>query len=169
MGRCNILITGTPCSGKSTIAKDVAEKTGFTWINISDIAIQENLIESYDEAYSCPIIDEEKVINFLSQKIEKGNNLIEYHGCSFFPDDWFSAVFVPRTETSYLYDRLINRGYSGRKLNDNMECEIFQVLLEEARETFDPSIVHELQNNTLRDLEKNVSTIVSEINKLKYP
>ncbi|KAF6203554.1 hypothetical protein GE061_001886 [Apolygus lucorum] len=159
----NILITGTPCCGKSTIAKKVASETGWEWINISDVAKKENLIESFDAALNCPVIDEDKVVAFLAPKMKKGRCIVEYHGCGFFPEDWFSSVFVLRTETSYLYDRLSERGYSGRKLNDNMECEIFQVILEEARESFDHDIIQELYNNVTEDLDVNVSLIVSEI------
>ncbi|XP_073988715.1 adenylate kinase isoenzyme 6-like [Rhodnius prolixus] len=164
----NILIAGTPCTGKSTLSKEVAKRTGMEWIDISDLAIKEKLIQSFDEEFQCPVIDERKVVKFLKPLVKCGGKIIDYHGCSFFPRrKWFSAVFVPRTETSILYDRLESRGYKGRKLNDNMECEIFQVLLEEAHETFDPQIVHEIHNNTEKDIDKNVDFILSILNNLR--
>ena len=51
------------------------------------------------------------------------------------------------------------RGYTGKKLEDNVQCEIFQTILEEAVSSYLPSIVFELQSNTPDDLESNLGTI----------
>jgi adenylate kinase len=51
------------------------------------------------------------------------------------------------------------RGYTGRKLEDNMECEIMQVILEEARDSYEHSKVIALQSNTVEDMEQNVESI----------
>lgn len=39
----------------------------------------------------------------------KGGNIVDYHGCEFFPERWFDAVFVIRTNNTALYDRLTSR------------------------------------------------------------
>lgn len=51
------------------------------------------------------------------------------------------------------------RGYAGKKLMDNVQCEIFQTILEEARESYDLSIVHELRSDYPEDLERNIEII----------
>ena len=51
-------------------------------------------------------------------------------------------------------------GYQGRKLTENIECEIFQTILEEARESYRPEIVHELPSNTPDDMESNICRIL---------
>ena len=51
------------------------------------------------------------------------------------------------------------RGYSGTKLTENVECEIFQTILEEARGSYKKEIVHELQSNTPDELETNLEQI----------
>ena len=51
------------------------------------------------------------------------------------------------------------RGYSGKKLSDNVQCEIFQTILEEAVENYPRNIVHELSSNLPKDLEQNVDAI----------
>ena len=53
------------------------------------------------------------------------------------------------------------RGYSGQKLTDNVQCEIFQTILEEARDNYSHDIIHELPSNTPENLEQNVDTICS--------
>jgi adenylate kinase len=96
-----------------------------------------------------------------------GGNIVEYHGCDYFPERWFDVVFVLRTDNTILYKRLEQRGYSGKKLTDNIECEIFQTILEEARSSYQPSIVHELQSNVPEDMEDNVEKICQWIEKWK--
>ena len=62
-----------------------------------------------------------------------------------------------RAETSVLYSRLETRGYSEKKLSDNVEAEIMQVILDEAREAYREEIVIELPSNTVEDIESNVA------------
>ena len=38
--------------------------------------------------------------------------------------------------STLLYDRLQYRGYSGRKLEENLQSEIFQTILDEAKESY---------------------------------
>lgn len=51
------------------------------------------------------------------------------------------------------------RGYAGKKLSNNIECEIFQVLLEEAKESYKEDIVEALRSDCIDDINKNVSTL----------
>ena len=51
------------------------------------------------------------------------------------------------------------RGYSGKKLTENVECEIFQTILEEARESYRKEIVHELKSDTPDHMEANLEQI----------
>lgn len=41
--------------------------------------------------------------------MQGGGIVVEYHGCDFFPERWFDAVFVLRTDNTVLYDRLVQR------------------------------------------------------------
>lgn len=54
---------------------------------------------------------------------------------------------------------LSSRGYSGKKLTENVECEIFQTILEEARESYRKEMVHELKSNTPDEMETNLDQI----------
>lgn len=51
------------------------------------------------------------------------------------------------------------RGYTGKKLQDNVQCEIFQTIYEEAMEAYKPEIVHQLPSNEPEDLERNLDQI----------
>lgn len=64
-----------------------------------------------------------------------------------------------RTDSSNLYDRLQARHYPEKKLQENIDSEIMEVLLEEARGSYDEEIVVELQSNGTEDIEVNVERI----------
>ncbi|KAK9408439.1 coiled coil domain-containing protein [Crotalus adamanteus] len=142
MKRPNILLTGTPGVGKTTLGKEIALRTDFTYINVGDMAKEGELYEGFDEEYECPILDEDRVIDEMEDKMQDGGVIVDYHSCDFFPERWFNIVFVLRTENSFLYDRLENRGYKGKKLQDNIQCEIFQTIYEEAMSSYKEEIVH---------------------------
>lgn len=124
--------------------------------------------------------------------MEEGGVIVDYHGCDLFPQRWFNIVFVLRTDNTQLYTRLESRyfhfslmlyneckilkgviffslsalpvrGYTGKKLQDNVQCEIFQTIYEEAMEAYSEEIVHQLLSNTPEDLEHNLAQIVQWI------
>jgi adenylate kinase len=59
------------------------------------------------------------------------------------------------------------RGYTGKKLEDNVQCEIFQTILDEAKESYPPQIVFELQSNNPDDMENNIEKITQWIDQYK--
>jgi len=66
---------------------------------------------------------------------------------------------VLRCDSTLLYDRLTARGYKGKKLEQNMDSEIMQVLLDEARESYKEEIVVELKSESTEDVEGNLERI----------
>jgi len=46
-----------------------------------------------------------------------------------------------------------------KKITENIDCEIFQVILEEAKESYAPEIVIELPSNSWQDMESNAARI----------
>lgn len=69
--------------------------------------------------------------------LDCGGHIVDYHGSDFFPERWFDFVFVLRCNNTLLYDRLSTRGYSAKKIEGNIECEIFGSLVEEAKDSYD--------------------------------
>jgi len=54
---------------------------------------------------------------------------------------------------------LLRRNYPEIKLQENLDSEIMEVLLQEARDSYDEEIVIELMSNTSEDMESNVERI----------
>ena len=55
------LCQGTPGTGKSTLGAEVAQRSGLNYLNIGDLAKQEDLFEGFDDEYQCPVLDEDRV------------------------------------------------------------------------------------------------------------
>lgn len=159
-----VLITGTPGVGKSSICdKLIPMLPNYQYINVGEFAHERQLYLEYDHELECYVLDEDAVIENMRPMMEDedGGIIVDYHGCDFFPKEWFDAVFVLRTSTTPLFDRLSDRGYSQKKLDSNVESEIYQLILDEAKATFDR--VYEFKNDGPSDLEDNINRIYTWI------
>mmetsp|Transcript_47275 Transcript_47275/g.115128 ORF Transcript_47275/g.115128 Transcript_47275/m.115128 type:complete len:178 (+) Transcript_47275:102-635(+) len=164
--RPNVLVTGTPGTGKTTTAERVAAGlAGFRHHNVGQLVKEKGLHGGKHEDVELDtfVLDEDKVCDELEDLMEEGGNVVDFHTCDFFPERWFDLVVVLRTENDLLYPRLEARGYSQKKVQENVECEIMCVVAEEARESYKPEILWELQSNTVQDLEANVARIVHQM------
>lgn len=47
----------------------------------------------------------------------------------------------------------------GAKLENNIQCEIFQVLLEEARDSYSHDIIETMRSDTIEDMSDNVEKL----------
>jgi adenylate kinase len=54
---------------------------------------------------------------------------------------------------------ICDRNYPEAKLQENLDSEIMQVLLQEARDSYDEEIVIELRSDTTEEMEGNVERI----------
>ncbi|CAK9213271.1 unnamed protein product [Sphagnum troendelagicum] len=155
----NILVTGTPGTGKTSTCSLLASATGLRHINVGELVKEKSLHDGWDAELDCYVVNDDLLCDEMEDMMRDGGNLVDYHNCDFFPERWFDYVVVLQTDNSVLYDRLTNRGYMGRKLQNNMECEIFQVLLEDAHEFYNVDIVRALPSNTIEDMSNNVEIL----------
>ena len=59
----NILVTGTPGTGKTTTSEMIANVTGLEQINVGDLVKSKQLHEGYLAEFDTHILDEDKVYN----------------------------------------------------------------------------------------------------------
>lgn len=57
----NILICGTPGTGKTTLSAELASRTGMQHINVSELVKERQLYSEFDETFQSYVIDEDKV------------------------------------------------------------------------------------------------------------
>ncbi|KAI8895621.1 P-loop containing nucleoside triphosphate hydrolase protein [Globomyces pollinis-pini] len=164
----NILITGkfnntknvgTPGTGKTTTCQLVAAALNFNHIEVGKIVKEKGLHDGFDEEFQSYLINEDMVVDELESMMDEGGMIVDHHGCAFFPERWFDLVIVLTCPNNVLYGRLENRGYQTNKIQENVECEIMQVVLLEAHESYKPEIVVELVSTTIEEMEDNVNRI----------
>ncbi|KAM3508426.1 hypothetical protein MY11210_006740 [Beauveria gryllotalpidicola] len=155
----NIIITGTPGVGKTTHCDSLAEKLGLRHISVNQVVKDKDCHEGWDEEYQSWIVDEDKLLDAIEDDVKQGGCLIDWHACDLFPRSWVDLVVVLRVDSTTLYDRLKARDYTEVKLQENLDSEIMEVLLQEARDAYDDEIVIELTSNTSDEMETNVDRI----------
>lgn len=191
----NIIITGTPGTGKTTTATHLLElsKPSTTTIptpniplkllNINQIAKKQDFYDSYDEELQTHVVDEDKLLDHIEELIEDGDGeggwVVDWHVCDIFPERWIDLVVVLRCDdTSVFYERLAarqpsaasdptdgrsadERGYTGKKLEENIDAEIFGTIADEAKEAWpDEGRVVELRSVEPEEIEANAERIL---------
>ncbi|TFF88770.1 MAG: AAA family ATPase [Promethearchaeota archaeon] len=125
-----ITISGTPGCGKTSVAKVLAEKNKVKFISLNTIAIDKNFLIRTDSKRNTQIIDEEKIIDYLNNKIEKlklkdiDYLIIESHFSDIIPAHLINFAIILRCHPDELLKRLENRGYSEKKIYENAQAEI---------------------------------------------
>ncbi len=156
-----ILITGTPCVGKTTTAKALTAKLGAEYINLTDFAKTYNLTVGEDQERRTIIIDEQKMQQKIEETIDASQNvniIIDGHFASAVtPTKHVAHVFVLRRNPKELKVFMEKAGYSGSKMWENLQAEIIDVCLGEAVE------VHAGRVCELDVTGKSVEEVVGEI------
>ncbi len=166
----NILVTGTPGTGKSTLCQlvsDAVTKGGLLkkmeYLDLGKIVKEKGLHDGYNEEYDCYMLNADKVCDALEERMDEGGVILEAHSCDYFPERWFDLVVVLRTDNTILYDRLAARKYKKMKVEENVEAEIMQIVLDEVRNSYKSEITLVLPSDTLDQLESNCQRIIKWI------
>ncbi|KAI9714765.1 MAG: factor activating pos9 [Bogoriella megaspora] len=163
----NIIVTGTPGVGKTTHCQELARDSNLRHLSVNEIVKERECHAGWDDELQSWIVDEDKLLDALEIEVKDGGCIIDWHACDLFPKSWIDLVIVIRCNSTVLYDRLVARGYTGKKLDENMDAEIMEVLLEEAREAYDQEIVVELQSDATEDVDSNIERIETWIKQWK--
>jgi len=157
-----ILITGTPCTGKTTTSKLLVQKLNAQYINLTDFAKTYKLTLGEDLERQTTIIDEEAMQQKLQETIaasNKANIIVDGHyAAAVTPTDLVSKVFVLRRNPKELKSFMLKSGFSETKMWENLSTEILDSCLIEAIQT-QKGKVCEL-DVTGKTLDENVSEIL---------
>lgn len=153
--RPNILITGTPGTGKSTVSQQVCGELGLRHIDVGEFARDRNLLSDHNSDFNFHYMHEDAVLDALEPIMTDGGVVLDHHSSDWFPERWIQIVVVLRASTEALYDRLEARGYAKPKLDENMQAEIMQVCRDEAIDSYPKAKVLEL-DNSLPDMQTDV-------------
>jgi len=135
-----IIITGTPGTGKTTVAKRIAREKGYKYIDVNKLIAENRLREKYDRKRQTYEVDVRKLNVVLVKKIneEKAKKtkglVIDSHLSHHLNPRHADLCIVTKTELKKLKNRLEKRDYSKGKIRENLDAEIFDVCLNEAKE-----------------------------------
>ncbi len=165
-----ILLTGTPCVGKTSVARLLVKKLDASYVNLTELATSENLVLGKDTERKSLIVDENRMKKRISQIIEAcpaEDIVIDGHyAVSVVPKDSASFVFVLRRDPVELRKLMEQSGFSNRKLWENLASEILDVCLVEALGAYGKDKICEL-DVSWKTVEECVSLILEALNDSK--
>lgn len=163
-----ILVTGTPCVGKTTVAHLLTSKLNAFYVNLTELAIKEKLILGKDEERNSIIINEESMaqkILEIVKKCKKSDIIIDGHYAVHVVHEKIGTkVFVLRRNPIELKKILEQEGFIGGKLWENLASEILDVCLYEALSFYTKEKICEIDVSG-KKVEKVVNEILEILNK----
>jgi adenylate kinase len=131
-----ILITGTPCVGKTSVAHLLSSKLHASYVNLTELALKENLTSGKDEKRNSIIVNENGMKKNLSRLITQSNEenfVVDGHyAVNVVSPKLVNIVFVLRRDPVELRKLMEQSGFSDEKLYENLASEILDVCLVDA-------------------------------------
>lgn len=137
-----IFISGTPCTGKTTVATNLNDyliSNGFNsrLIKINDFALENDLVLGEDPDKLYKVIDIDRLNDCLGVEIKKNiDNVLIVEGHLSHLCAGADKMIVLRLNPSILKERLEERNYSESKIQENLEAEALAVCSAEAYEIY---------------------------------
>jgi adenylate kinase len=159
-----ILVTGTPCVGKTSVSRELSAKLNALHIDLAELVKKERLYSEVDKERGSLVADIEKVSKRVKEIIEKveGDVVVDGHYAVHIVNPKFiSFVFVLRKNPKELKLLMEKRGYSGKKLWENLAAEILDVCLSEAVTVCGEEKVCEIDTT-----DKPIGNVVDEVLKV---
>ena len=166
--RKTIFITGTPCTGKTTVSEVLASKLNCRLVKINDLAIENDFILGVDENKGYKVIDIPALNEKVSEIISGSDELIIFEGHLAHLCDGADKVIVLRVRPGILQSRLEARNYSESKIRENLEAEAMGVCTAEAYDIYGENISEiDVSDLTVDEIVDVISSIISGSN--DYP
>ncbi|MCC6015516.1 MAG: adenylate kinase family protein [Desulfurococcaceae archaeon] len=152
-------ISGTPGTGKSSVARELSKELQIPVIELSEFVVNNNLYLYYDAIRNSYVVDEEKLRNSIAKLYrERGAFIIVGHYVEILERDLYELVIVLRRNPIELLNILKTRRWPDSKVAENVEAELLSVCTFNAIEELGEDLVVEVDVTS-----KNVSEVVNEI------
>ncbi|MFX1351310.1 MAG: adenylate kinase family protein, partial [Promethearchaeota archaeon] len=150
-----VVILGSPGTGKTALAKNLAKHFSVEYIDISRIAEEAGLILGVDRKRDTKIADTDRLASRLLRKIADSQKgiIMEGHYADIIPSEDVSVAIVLRTSPEVLSLKLRKRGWKEVKIAENVQAEILSICLVNALKAYGESKVYELDTTNLSPQE----------------
>lgn len=162
-----IVITGTPGTGKTYFSKRLANIINYKYVPINDIVIKEGLYGKYDKQRESYIINLRAAKKYVLDNYSRGDFIFDSHIAHLIVDKKLLKICVVLRCSPYeLMRRLKEKGYSDKKILENVQAEILDVIYNEAIASYGEDKV--IQIDVTDKLDEKVLGLSSMIRKNKY-
>lgn len=137
-------VTGTPGTGKKSVAVELASRLGFTAKDLNALARELGCLELVDES---AVVDTKRLSRSLRERVWSS---VVFHGHllpDLFRGEGIDYVAVLRCDPAILKERLRARGYRGDRLRENVEAELIGVSLSASLRSFGATRVREFDTS----------------------
>ncbi len=140
-----IIVTGTPCTGKTKYAKKLCKSRNYFYFDVNSFIRSRKLHSGFDRKYDSYMVNIKELIACLEKHIKnmmkskefcskyKGI-VIDSHLSHYVSPKLADLCVVMKCDLKKLKKRLIKRKYSKAKVVENMDAEIFDICLIEAKD-----------------------------------
>ena len=137
-----IIVTGTPGTGKTTFSKKLARKLNLLYFDVNGFILRHKLYEGYDRERRTRVVDISKLSRklvsiiggFKKSNKKYGGIVIDSHLSHYIPKKYVDLCIVTKCGIAQLSKRLKKKRYHKSKVQENIQAEIFDVCLNEAKE-----------------------------------
>jgi adenylate kinase len=154
-----IALSGTPGTGKTSIAKILAEN-GFEIVDLNNIACGQGFLIGHDDKRDSDIVDVNGLNNYIHKNYQK-KDVIFVEGHLSHLLKCADKVIVLRCHPDKLRGNLSKKGWKDDKINENIEAEALDIILCEAVDLYSEKKVIEIDVTS-----KSIDNVASLIIKL---
>jgi len=152
-----VCVSGTPGTGKTALSKRLASRLGYLYFDVNHFIAKNKLYGSYDRKRKTKVIDVAKLnkklvrqVNAIKKSINEKSNkktsikyqkskklngiIIDSHLSHFLPRKYVDLCMVIKCDIRELNRRLKNKKFNKAKIQENLQAEIFDICLNEARQ-----------------------------------
>ncbi|HII66716.1 MULTISPECIES: adenylate kinase family protein [Thermococcus] len=149
-----IAVSGTPGVGKTTVAKLLAEKMGYDYVDLREFALKHRIGEIRGDELE---IEFDKLAYYVKEKLKNRNTVLDGHLSHLMPVD---QIIILRAHPKLIGERLKERGYTKEKISENVEAELVDVCLLEALDENEAIIEVDTTNKTPEEVVNEILSLL---------
>lgn len=158
-----IFITGTPCTGKTTVSEKLSCKLNCKLIKINDLAIDNDFVLGIDDEKGYKVIDIDALDEKVSEIISNSEELLIFEGHLAHLCSGADKVIVLRVRPEILRTRLEGRDYLESKIRENLEAEAMGVCTAEAYDVYGDGVCEiDVTDLTVDEIVEEISDVIHD-------